>query len=74
VQKNNYFICNLQSNNIKCYELHNNSEENFAERMRDKWVNSFLEDVDTYDIYIDQFLWEIINECKYKGYYNIILN
>lgn len=61
VQKYNYFINNLQSKGIKCYELHNNSEEKSAEKLREKWINSFLQDVDTNDIYIDQYLWHVFS-------------
>lgn len=61
VQKSNYFIDNLQLKDIKCYELHDNCEENFAERVRGKWINSFLEDVNTNDIYIDHYLWHVFS-------------
>jgi hypothetical protein len=61
VQKKNYFINNLQSKGIKCYELHSNSEEKSAEKLREKWINSFLQDVDTNNIYIDQFLWHVFS-------------
>lgn len=61
VQKYNYFISNLEAKGIKCYELINSSEKNFAERIREKWINSFLKDVDTNNIYIDQFLWHVFS-------------
>lgn len=61
VQKNNYFISNLELNHIKYCELHNSSEENFAERIREKWISSFLEDVDTEDIFINHYLWHVFS-------------
>lgn len=59
VQKYNYFIELLKSKNIN-FELYSD-KENYAEAIRKKWKDVFLESVDTDNIYIDQYLWHVFS-------------
>ncbi|GEM_PF-485836 len=58
IEKYQYFLHELATRGIVCTELHHREDGNSkAEVLRQRWQKAFLSDVDTQDIYLDQFLW-----------------
>lgn len=66
IQKYNRFIAELKEHGIRCIEL-KKFDASKPEKLRQKWVEIFLNGVDTKNIYIEQFLWHAFSYNRMKG-------
>lgn len=59
----------MEDKNIRCIKLFNADLEGSseAENLRKRWLESFAKDVDTTDIFIDNFLWHLFSYERVKA-------